>query len=254
MPRPLDEALIARLRRRASDPEARTDAPPSLRGQTVRVGRLAVSGVDLGALLRGDADPRPAAGPSTSLAVADDAVVADAEKRLGFALPLPLKQLYLQVANGGFGPGGGIMPLQESVRTYLLLVETPPGRRGQLWPASLLPVTDNQPGHDCIDVQSGKIVVWDEEELADGSSDKVWKRSFKPDAPDLASWLERWLDSPSPVQKTKDLLQQGMNDSIKQSLAYWRAKTPEERAAFGLPEKGWEEALFGHLGIDLTKL
>ena len=37
-------------------------------------------------------------------------------------------------------------------------------------------------------------------------------------------------------------------------LAYWRAKSVEERAEFGLPEEGWEEELFGHLGIDLTKL
>lgn len=30
------------------------------------------------------------------------------EQRLGFALPSLLRQLYLQVANGGFGPGGGL--------------------------------------------------------------------------------------------------------------------------------------------------
>ena len=146
------------------------------------------------------------------------------------------------------------MPLQDVVRTYLGLIETPPGRRGQKWPTQLLPITSNDPGHDCIDVNTGEVIFWDEEILADGASDKVWKRSFKLDAPDLGNWFERWLDTPSPEKRTKDLIQQAMLDGIRQSLAHWRAKTPEERAAFGLPEAGWEEALFGHLGIDLSKL
>jgi hypothetical protein len=104
-------------------------------------------------------------------------------------------------------------------------------------------------------VTSGKIVFWDEEELADGVSDKVWKRSFKTDAPDLGSWFERrWLGTPSPEQKMKAMMEQGMHSALKQSLDYWRAKTPQERAAFGLPESGWEQHLFGHLGIDLNKL
>lgn len=254
MPKPLDDALIARIRRRASDPATRTDAPPSTRGKTVSVGNLSVAGVDLAALLRGEADTRPSAGAASLAPPADDAAIADAEKRLGFGLPPPLKQLYAQVANGGFGPGAGIMPLEEVVGAYRGLIETPPGRRGQKWPAQLLPITRNQPGHDCIDVQSGEIIFWDEEELADGASDKVWKRSFKPDAPDLGGWFERWLGSPSPEQRMKDLMQKGTTDAIRQSLAHWRAKTPAERAAFGLPEKGWEQVLFGHLGIDLTKL
>ncbi|MDX1486065.1 MAG: hypothetical protein R3229_16460 [Alphaproteobacteria bacterium] len=32
------------------------------------------------------------------------------------------------------------------------------------------------------------------------------------------------------------------------------APVPGERAEMGLPEEGWEEELFGHLGIDLGKL
>jgi SMI1 / KNR4 family (SUKH-1) len=254
MLKPLDEDLIARIRRRATNPETRTDAPPSTRGRTVRVGAMSVVGLDLEALLRGDTNPSPAVDEAALEPAGDDASIADAERNLGFALPHPLRQLYFQVANGGFGPGAGILPLQEVVRTYLGLLETPPGPRGQKWPAHLLPITRNDPGHDCVDVNSGEVVFWDEEELASGSSDKVWKRSFKPDAPGLGDWFHRWLDTPSPEQRTKDLMQQAMLDAVRQSLAHWRAKTPEERAVFGLPETGWEEALFGHLGIDLSKL
>ncbi len=39
-------------------------------------------------------------------------------------------------------------------------------------------------------------------------------------------------------------------DDLRTSLEYWRAMTPEERAEYGLPEVGWEQELFGHLGVD----
>jgi hypothetical protein len=37
-----------------------------------------------------------------------------------------------------------------------------------------LPFTRTEPGHDCINVASGAIVVRDEEVLADGDADDVW--------------------------------------------------------------------------------
>jgi SMI1 / KNR4 family (SUKH-1) len=251
---PLPETLMARIHSRASDPETRTDAPPSARGRTVSVGNLSAVGIDLQALLRGDADPRTASGTAPLAPIAGDAAIADAERALGFALPGGLRQLYARIADGGFGPGAGLMPLQQVVGTYLDLRQTPPGRRGQEWPARLLPIASGQPGYVCVDVDGGEVIFWDEEELADGASDKVWKRSFKREAPDLGSWFERWLSSPSPEQSMKDMMRAGMLNGVKESLAYWRAKTPKERAEFGLPEEGWEEALFGHLGIDLRKL
>ncbi|HUL05689.1 MAG TPA: SMI1/KNR4 family protein [Candidatus Acidoferrum sp.] len=251
---PLHGDLIGRIRQRAGDPATRTDAPPSTRGQTVTVGNLSVAGLDLGAALRGDLRSTPEGGAAALAPTASEATIADAERQLGFALPQPLRQLYRQVANGGFGPGAGIMPLEDVVSSYLELLATPPGRRGQKWPIRLLPVRRDDPGLCCVDVDNGEVIFWDEEELAAGASDKVWRRSFKPEAPDLGAWFGRWLDSPSPEQRTKDAMQKGMLDAIRISLVHWRAKTPEERAAFGLPEKGWEEKLFGHLGIDLSKL
>jgi hypothetical protein len=118
----------------------------------------------------------------------------------------------------------------------------------------LLPFTRTEPGHDCIDVNTGAVVVWDEETLAEESSDAVWKRSFKPNAADLAAWFENWVGTPSPEQQMKDQMQEAMRNGLRQSLEYWRAKTPAERAEAGLPEEGWEQALFGHLGIDLSTL
>lgn len=43
---------------------------------------------------------------------ASPAAVARAEAALGFALPTTLRAIYLDVANGGFGPGYGVMGVE----------------------------------------------------------------------------------------------------------------------------------------------
>ncbi len=245
--------LLRRVRARAAHAGTRTDAPPTTLGRTVQAGGTAAAGADLGKMLRGEADWRPDP-PGPLSPPLTQAALANAERQLGLVLPPLLRRLYAEVADGGFGPGNGILKLADVVRTYRKLIKQPPGPRGQKWPAHLLPITRAEPGHDCVDVNSGAVVFWDEEELADGGSDKVWKRSFKPEAPDLAAWLEKWLGSPSPEDRMKAMMEKAKLDSLRQALAYWRAKSPAERAEFGLPETGWEERLFGHLGIDLSKL
>lgn len=250
----LSDDLLRRLQSRAADPERRTDAPPSTRGRTVSVGGFAVRGIDLGALLRGEADPHTKSVDTPLADPLDDHAIAAAEARLGFALPPELRRLYTEIGDGGFGPGAGLLPLERAVDIYLDRIANPPGWRGQTWPAQLLPFTGTEPGNDCIDIGTGEIIYWDEEELADGPSDKVWRRSFKPDAPDLGAWLERWVGKPSPEEAQRAMMENAMLSSLRPTIAYWRAKTPEERKAFGLPETGWEQAMFGHLGIDLSGL
>ena len=39
--------------------------------------------------------------------------LAQAERQLGFALPSFLRRVYLEVGNGGFGPGYGLLPLND---------------------------------------------------------------------------------------------------------------------------------------------
>lgn len=249
MTAPLDDALLGRVIARATDPATRTDAPPTRYGGSETVGSLTVQGLDLGSVLGGRAESGRLERPPLP-APADEAALVAAERELGLRLPAALRQLYLDVADGGFGPGDGLLPVREVVLVYLELRVEPPGPNGEKWPAGLLPLTRTNPGHECIDLDTGAIVYWDEERLAE----EEWDASFVPDAPDLATWLGRWLERPAPGDVLRDQLQAAMLNGIRESLEYWRGKTPEERAAFGLPEVGWEEELFGHLGIDLRSL
>lgn len=75
------------------------------------------------------------------------------EDRLGFRLPALLRQLYLEVADGGFGPGqnppypGGIHRLSQSVEFYLSQRSHGPHEKDWevdevAWPEGLLPLCD----------------------------------------------------------------------------------------------------------------
>jgi hypothetical protein len=45
--------------------------------------------------------------------------IEDAENKLGFKLPQLLKDILMQIGNGGFGPGYGLYQLQTMVKIYL---------------------------------------------------------------------------------------------------------------------------------------
>ena len=73
------------------------------------------------------------------------AALRDAERAMGFALPSLLKRLYLEVGNGGFGPGYGLYGLSGGYReddvgdlTFpdLYLVDAD----SEVWPKKLVPI------------------------------------------------------------------------------------------------------------------
>ena len=224
----LSPDLIRRLIVRAADPGKRI-APPSqfmASVQTMNLGGL------LGSLLgaagdlqrvvaanrEGRVDPEmiaraeeiarqmstPAPQPVAAPRTADEADLAAAEAALGFALPGVIRHLYAAVGNGGFGPGEGFLTLSEMAEEYRELTESPPGPRGQLWPPRLLPIVRMEPAFDCIDRESGEIVAWDVEELAEGSSNRHWEKSFKPVADSLEAYLVEWLEPPAPQKTLED--------------------------------------------------
>ena len=113
---PNDTDLIESLRRRIGDPRNRTDHPKR-------------------------ALPTLAA-PATAKAI------ARAEAELGFKLPELLARIYREIANGGFGPGYGIIGLTggylDNGRSIVdLYRELKPGSITEWqWPDGLLPICD----------------------------------------------------------------------------------------------------------------
>jgi hypothetical protein len=54
--------------------------------------------------------------PLPPLPVATQAAVSEAEEIIGLPLPRLLRRLYLEVANGGFGPRSGILGVRGGIR------------------------------------------------------------------------------------------------------------------------------------------
>ena len=118
--------------------------------------------------------------------------IADAEQVLGFSLPPPLRLLYLQVANGGFGPDYALLPLVGAGRTAV--AEYGPLRTScsEYWPRGVLPVLDWGCGMyaavDCL-VPNAPVLLFEPNACPD-----EWADAWFLDSPSLAEWLASWLD------------------------------------------------------------
>lgn len=267
--------LIVRIRERVADSERRVDRGTSafqaslsgldasqllspVRSAAGDLRRLLDQGVDDDVLRKaGDIErqmttrsERPLPEPATTAAV--DA----AEAHLGVALPSLLRRLYLEIANGGFGPGSGIVGVRGGWTTdrgrsiedlYEEMSDSITENPGWVWPAGLVPLVDYGGAFGCADTSTpeGRIVDWEPDQLDDRSPDGGWSRSFREIAPSIAVWLEAWLDAPGPLDQTAQLLAQAESTIPEVTRQYWASMTPERRAEFGLPATGWGRALFG---------
>ncbi|MDH4307107.1 MAG: SMI1/KNR4 family protein [Acidimicrobiia bacterium] len=243
------DEVIERIRARIADPALRTDVPPA--GTVLDMGPMRIVTANLGDMLSGVTTETTVSAPNPTVT---PAALAELEARAAVRFPDQLRRLYTDVADGGFGPHGGLLTASQAIDAFLELTSAPQGPDGQPWPRQLLPITWTDPGYDCIDTSTGAVVFWDEEALAEDDSEKGWLDSFNPEADELFTWLRPWLESPDPNVARRDAMEDAMLAGIKASLDYWRGMSPEARAEFGLSEQGWEQELFGHLGIDLDRL
>jgi len=123
-----------------------------------------------------------------------DAEIVEAESRLGFRLPDLLRELYTSVADGGFGPSGGFLPLLRSqpgcesvVDLYeAFLVGDPEDTTGP-WPARLLPIAHEGCAiRSCVDCSTPELRIVCHEPYV----------SRIPGCPSLERWLIEWIVAP----------------------------------------------------------
>lgn len=271
----LDE-LIPRLRERAADPERRTyirDNQLSRTFSTLDLGGMLSLGRTLGGLLQqsvkaqreGVIDPEAVAMASdierrmnTPVddglpAPADEATIEAVEAVLRLTLPVAMRRVYTEVADGGFGPGFGLLPLARVVKEYGTLRSPGMMPRGREWPAVLLPVLSQDPGWDCIEVGTGRVISWDPEDLTERSSEARFRASFQELAPSVEAWLGEWVDSRTHEQERDDMMARFQSpdyqaQQAREARAAIRRMSLEERRAMGLPDEGWEEVVWGGIG------
>ncbi len=134
--------------------------------------------------------------------ISNDELVS-AEKFLGFPLTPSLRQIYLEVANGGFGPAYGLLGLtggmtnedgNDAIMQYKDYRQCDPADPHWRWPEGLLPV-----GHLgcamylCVDCtkRDGPVIWFEPAAHEDG---KPWQDSFFPFVESTEEWLFAWID------------------------------------------------------------
>jgi hypothetical protein len=269
------DGLIERLQIRLADPARRVDVQPRAFDQavaTLDLGSLLQAGRGLGASLRSVVDAntsgRPIGAAESALvdrlaesmrepappalrAPADAPMLDAAEASLGQALPTSVRRVYGEVADGGFGPGSGLLPIAEAVATYhRYRVDPPMAPSGQAWPEGLLPLLAYDLGVDAVELDGGRMIGWDPESLTERSGAPGWARTFRPIADSFAAWLGDWAAAPTEGERQAAHLQASMVEQARASRAAIAAMTPKQRAAMGLPEEGWERVVWGGLGLD----
>jgi hypothetical protein len=129
-----------------------------------------------------------------------------AEELIGFPLPPLLRALYSEIANGGFGPGYGLIPLfkyprarqieQGAIDMYTCWREADFDMESDdapafSWPAMLIPFNDWGCNiRSCVDCSKPDLPI-----LRSDPNKSLTRRSKE--SPSLETWLLDWLDGKS---------------------------------------------------------
>ena len=221
---PSQDHLVAALRARAADPARRTQLAPAGFGR-------------LRELFTGGSVLRPATLDEVRLA----------ERELDVVLPRLLVRVYTEVADGGFGPGRGLLEPGQVVRRTRELRSGAPLPRGRTWPAALLPILEADQAWVCVDVATSAVVEWDQDDLSEHAGERRFKAPFTELSPSLEAWLGRWVRSKTAADRNKPSERErwarmraraqspeGMARQHRKAQAAIAAMTPEDRARWGL--------------------
>jgi hypothetical protein len=126
--------------------------------------------------------------------------IVASEKRLGFAVAPLLRRVYLEIGNGGFGPGYGLLGVvngatdgcNDAVTLYEEYRQPDPGDPHWAWLDHLLPVCHLGCAMylcvDCEDVR-GPVTWFEPNPHVRG---EPWTDSFFPLADSTEAWLSAW--------------------------------------------------------------
>lgn len=258
--------LIARLKVRAADPERRVDAPETELGASISSMGLAdvfgmLGGVagDLARVVEANQAGRALSpdlltradelGSSMTTLVdselpptATPETLDHAEAVLGRTLPAAFRRIYGEVADGGFGPGRGLLGLDAILSTYRDLVADPPAPAGLAWPEQMVPLVHVDPGYYCLKLPGGQVIDWDPEDTNEWQDENGWAQSFSQTSPNIETWLDGWVSSRTPAEEHAEALALLRREEMLRTRERIAAMSPAERAAVGLPDEGWEEA------------
>ena len=145
--------------------------------------------------------------------------IESAEAILGFKIPVLLRRIYAEVANGGFGYAYGLLGLRggprnedgsDSVGLYQTFRELDPEDPAWHWPHGLLPI-----GHlgcamfHCVQCNDPEHpIIWFESNLHE--CEQSWDDSFIPSASSLETYLHAWLDGKDPFETFANESQQSI--------------------------------------------
>jgi hypothetical protein len=129
-------------------------------------------------------------------------IVAD-ERTLGFELPPLLKRLYLEIGNGGWGPGYGFLGLtggstddggETAIQGYFLRQGEDLDDPAWRWAPGLLPICHwGCAIYSCINcLQPGfPVIVFDPNVHEDN---RDWTDAFFPECDEFDEWLQLWAE------------------------------------------------------------
>ena len=149
--------------------------------------------------------------------------VAEAEAALAHSLPPLLRRLYLEVGDGGFGPGYALLGVGNGHRDDAGHTAVSLRKAWRRLPSGLLPICNWGCGiYSIIDVSStgGKMWAWDPNPIP---HDQIDRALFRQELT-FRDWLARWIDG--------ELFQPALVQDP--TSGEWRGATEDEM-------RGWDE-------------